>query len=123
MKMWFCLSIARSSPILLKLMEKEKYMSVVVDVVFVAKDAENYKALYSTMQAILPDTAAFDGAQLISCSADPENNTCRVHEVWETLGHQKAYINWRVERGDVDKLMAMLGEPPQFLEREHLVFG
>ena len=95
-------------------------MSVVVDVVFVAKDKENYRALRETMKAILPDTAAFDGAKLISCGGDEENLTVYVHEVWESEDHQKAYINWRVERGDVEKLVAMLGEPPQFNVREHL---
>ena len=98
-------------------------MSVVIDLHLKAKDAENYKKLYETLQAILPDTAKYDGAELISCSADEASLTFIVHEVWETLGHQQAYIGWRQERGDVDALVAMLGEPPNFVQREHVSLG
>ena len=97
-------------------------MTVVIDLHLKAKDRENYDALYKTLQAILPDTAAFEGARLISCSADSETMSFIVHEVWDSLAHQQAYINWRAERGDVDTLVSMLGEAPEFREREHLVF-
>ena len=76
-------------------------MAVVVDLHLKAKDKENYEKLHGTLKAILPDTAAFDGAQLISCSADPESMTFIVHEVWESIEDQKAYIGWRAERGDL----------------------
>ena len=98
-------------------------MAVVVDLHLKAKDKENYEKLHGTLKAILPDTAAFDGAQLISCSADPESMTFIVHEVWESIEDQKAYIGWRAERGDLDALGAMLGEAPKFVVREHLAFG
>ena len=78
--------------------------------------------LYQTLQTILPDTAAREGAQLISCSADAESMTFSVHEVWESLEHQKAYIDWRRERGDLDRLGSLLGAAPEFVRREHLPF-
>jgi len=97
-------------------------MTVVIDLHLQAKDQENYTKLHETLTAILPDTAAYAGAKLISCSADPESMTFIVHEVWETPEHQQAYLNWRVERGDVEVLVAMLGKPPEFVRREHLPF-
>lgn len=98
-------------------------MAIVIDLHLKAKDRENYDALYKTLQAILPDTAAYEGAHLISCSADEEAMSFIVHEVWESLEHQQAYLGWRGERGDLDALGAMLGAAPEFIQREHLAFG
>ena len=97
-------------------------MSVVIAVTFKAKD-ETYDQLHATLTAILPDTAKFEGAELISCSADPADKTFYIHEVWESVESQKAYLQWRQERGDVDKLVALLREAPTFKELEHLTFG
>lgn len=96
-------------------------MSVVVNVTFKAKP-DQYQALYDTLVAILPDTAAREGAELISCAANPEDKSFEIHEVWDTVASQQAYLQWRQERGDVEKLVAMLREPPAFDQREHLVF-
>jgi len=46
-----------------------------------------------------------------------------IHEVWESVAHQQAYLGWRQERGEIDVLVSMLGKPPEFVEREHLKFG
>ena len=96
-------------------------MSVVFAVTFKAK-AESYDQLHATLTAILPDTASFKGAELISCSVDPDEKTFHIHEVWDSVESQQAYLTWRQERGDVDKLVAMLREPPTFEEQQHLVF-
>ena len=96
-------------------------MSVVFEVTFKAK-VDTYDELHATLTAILPDTAKYEGAELISCSADPADKTFYVHEVWDSAESQQAYLNWRQERGDVDKLVAMLREPPTFEQREQLTF-
>ena len=96
-------------------------MSVVFAVTFKAKE-DMYDQLHATLKAILPDTAGYKGAELISCSADPADKTIYVHEVWDSAASQQAYLQWRQERGDVDKLVAMLREAPSFEEREHLTF-
>lgn len=96
-------------------------MSIVVNAVFKAKD-ETYDDLVATMTAILPDTAKFEGAELISCFADPDDKSVTVHEVWTAKANQEAYLGWRTERGDVAKLIAMLREPPVFEERVHVAF-
>lgn len=98
-------------------------MAVVIDLHLKAKDQENYDKLHATLTAILPDTAAFDGAQLISCSANPDDMTFIVHEVWESVEHQQKYLGWRAERGEIDVLVSMLAEDPRFDQREHLAFG
>ena len=96
-------------------------MSVVFAVTFKAKD-DTYDELHATLKAILPDTAAFQGAQLISAAADPADKTFYIHEVWDSAESQKAYLDWRQERGDVDNLVALLREAPTFEKLEHLTF-
>lgn len=96
-------------------------MSVVFAVTFKAKE-DTYDELHATLKAILPDTANFKGAELISCSADPADKTFYVHEVWGSVESQHAYVAWRKERGDIDKLVALLREAPIFEQREHLAF-
>ena len=61
-------------------------------------------------------------ALIISCAADPANNQFRVWEIWEKIEDQKAYMQWRVDRGDIDKLGAMLAAPPKVDVLEHLKF-
>lgn len=97
-------------------------MTVVINLHLKAKNQKNYDALYKSLKAMLPDTASYDGARLISCSADAENMTFIVHQIWESLNHQQTYLGWRQERGDVDTLVSMLGEPPRFIQHEHLVY-
>ena len=96
-------------------------MSVVVQLTVKAKP-ESYQQLYDTWVAILPDTSKANGAMHISCAADPAKNEFRVWEIWEKIEDQKAYMQWRVDRGDIDKLGAMLAEPPKVEELEHLTF-
>ena len=88
-------------------------MSVVVMLTLKAKD-DQYDTLKATMKAILPDTAARDGAELIRAAADPDDKAVKVYEVWDRIESQQAYIGWRKERGDLDKLGALLREAPTF---------
>ena len=88
-------------------------MSVVVLLTVKAKD-DQYETLVATMKAILPDTAARDGAELIRAAADAGDKSVRVYEVWDRIESQQAYLKWRAERGDLDKLGALLREAPNF---------
>ncbi len=96
-------------------------MSVIVQLTVKAQPGK-YQELYGTWVAILPDTAKANGALHISCSADPENHEFRVWEIWETIEDQKAYMSWRMDRGDIDKLGTMLAGPPKVETLEHLTF-
>ena len=96
-------------------------MSVVVELTLKAKE-DQYTKLVETMQAILPDTAKFEGAELISCSSDDETMTVKIWEVWDKIESQQAYFAWRTERGEIDALVSMLREPPQVAEMGHVSF-
>lgn len=87
-------------------------MSVTVMLTLKAKD-DMFDQLEATMKAILPDTAARDGAELISAATDAESKTAIIYELWDKIESQQAYMAWRTERGDIDKLVSMLREPPQ----------
>lgn len=95
-------------------------MSVTVILTLKAKPG-GYEALASTMAAILPDTAARDGAELIRAAGDPATETVVVHEIWDRIESQQAYLAWRKERGDLDTLGALLGAPPRFDVMQTLV--
>ncbi len=94
-------------------------MSVTVILTLKAKD-DMFETLEDTMKAILPDTAARDGAELISAASDAETNTVVVYELWDRIESQQAYLAWRGERGDLDKLGALLAEPPSFQVMTHI---
>jgi quinol monooxygenase YgiN len=80
----------------------------------------SFEELENVLVAILPDTAARDGAILISCSSDAASNTIIIYEIWDNIESQQAYLAWRGERGDLDTLGALLGEPPSFDEMKHV---
>ncbi len=96
-------------------------MSVVVNAVFKVQE-DRFDEFVAFMASILPDTAAYEGAELVSCYADPEDKTLVVHEVWGEKAHQEAYLGWRNERGDVARIVEMLREPPVFEDRVHVTF-
>jgi quinol monooxygenase YgiN len=72
-----------------------------------------YEELASAMQAILPDTAAFAGAELIRAAGDPVARTVTIYEVWDSVESHQAYTAWRGEQGDSARIGAMLGAPPR----------
>lgn len=96
-------------------------MSIVVNAVFKAKP-ETFDDLVAYMASILPDTANYEGAELVSCFADPDDHSLVVHEVWAEKANQQAYLGWRSETGVVAKIVEMLREPPAFEERTHVPF-
>ncbi len=94
-------------------------MSVTVMLTLKAKD-DMFETLEGTMKAILPDTAARDGAELISAASDASSKTVIIYELWDKIESQQAYMAWRTERGDIDKLVSLLREPPQVDVLNHL---
>jgi quinol monooxygenase YgiN len=94
-------------------------MSVMVVLTLKAKD-DQYDMLVQTMKAILPDTAAYAGAELISCAADASDKSVTIWEKWDQIESQQAYMGWRTERGDIEKLGGLLREPPKVEQFEHV---
>lgn len=96
-------------------------MAYVVNLVITAKP-ESFADLTAYMAEILPDTAKYEGAQVITCYTDPDTHTLTVHEIWDSKDHQQAYLKWRVETGVVDKIGTMVAGPPAFNEFAHVPF-
>jgi len=96
-------------------------MSVIIQLTTKAQP-EKYQELYDLWVEILPDTAKAAGAIHISCAADPETHSFRVWEIWEKIEDQKAYMKWRVDRGDIKRMGALMAAPPVVEQLEHLTF-
>ena len=75
---------------------------------------DNRDELMATLEAILPDTRTYQGCQsiLVTCN---EANPCHIFllEKWDSRADHERYVAWRAERGDLDKLGALLAAPPQ----------
>ena len=87
-------------------------MSVVVllHVQFDESKADEYKA---ALQSMLPDTRARKGALKIHMLVDKDQPAdVAIYEEWETRADHEAYIAWRTERGDMEKLGSMLRAAP-----------
>ena len=85
-----------------------------VDVILNLKvSAQNREELLSVFTAILPDTRAYQGCQsvVVTTNEDDVHNIVLL-EKWDSRSDHESYMDWRVERGDIDKLVALLIEPP-----------
>ncbi len=72
------------------------------------------------MLEVLPDTKAFEGAELIEAYVDSDNpDRLIVWEKWAGRQNQEAYLNWRTETGVLAQFMAVLTEEPRFVHLGH----
>ena len=87
-------------------------MSVIVLLEVQAKP-ESLDELKATLEAILPDTRAYDGFEDIQVVAN-QDDPCNLIlvEKWKSRQHQEKYFGWRAETGALDALGAMLSQPP-----------
>lgn len=60
----------------------------------------------------LPDTRQRDGYIEILTLANTEGDGVVLVEKWESRAHYDAYLGWRVERGDIDRIMSLCAAPP-----------
>lgn len=88
-------------------------MSVVVTLTLEARP-DRYDALAEHLAAVLPDTAAAPGAELIRASADPERLVFTVFQIWDRIESREAYIAWRTAHGEIAALDAFVRSPPEF---------
>ena len=82
-------------------------MKNLVIVSFPAKEGM-MEELKETMKAALPDTRSFEGCISVDTYIEDATNTIHLIEDWETLDHQAAYLNWRIETGLLDVLEPLL---------------
>jgi len=69
--------------------------------------------LVSLLAEILPDTRAFDGCGSLTVHRDQdEPGRLVLVERWASRDHHAAYLRWRADRGDIERLGALLAGPP-----------
>ena len=83
---------------------------VLLDLQIKSEEISNMKSI---LDEILPDTRAYDGCHSFDLyfNTDDTGNMVMV-EVWDSRAHHEKYLNWRIETGVMDKVGAMLAEPP-----------
>lgn len=75
--------------------------------------SEQREELINTLASILPDTRAYKGCQSIIATSNEDNPLNIVLlEKWDSRADHESYIAWRTERGDLEKLGALLTAPP-----------
>lgn len=68
--------------------------------------------LKQKFKELLPDTRGFDGCISIYLIRDREDHAkIMVVEMWDTKEQYDKYLQWRVDRGDMDVLGTMLENP------------
>jgi len=83
---------------------------VLLHIQFDESKADEYKA---ALQSMLPETRKHKGALKIHMLVDKDQPAdVVVYEEWETRADHEAYIAWRTERGDMEKLGSMLRAAP-----------
>ena len=55
----------------------------------------------------LSDTKAYEGCQLIKGGYNKDTNEVILYEVWDSKEAHQKYVNWRIEIGDIPKLVEM----------------
>ena len=74
---------------------------------------ENREELLSVLAAILPDTRAYQGCQSVVVTGNEDDiHSIVLLEKWDNRSDHEKYMDWRIERGDIDKLVALLSAPP-----------
>lgn len=69
--------------------------------------------LVSLLREFLVETRQWKGCEGITVNQDEDDaNTIVLLEQWDTRPDYEAYLGWRKERGDLDKLGSHLTGPP-----------
>ncbi|PHS73201.1 MAG: antibiotic biosynthesis monooxygenase [Cycloclasticus sp.] len=85
-----------------------------VDVILnVQVNPENREELLAVFAAILPDARAYQGCQNVTVTTNEDDlHNIVLLEKWDQRSDHESYMAWRTERGDIDKLVALLSAPP-----------
>jgi len=94
-------------------------MSIVVIVTFKAKE-DQYSNLAALLKTMLPQTSERPGAEVIRAAGDPKTTTFMIYEQWDSVESHQGYRNWSSENRDPSSLIAMLREPPQSEQLDHI---
>jgi quinol monooxygenase YgiN len=73
------------------------------------KEAE----LVSAFAEVLPDTRAYDGCESLTAHRNLDRpGQLLLVERWGSRNQHETYLQWRGERGDLDRLGALMAGPP-----------
>ena len=61
----------------------------------------------------LSSTKAYEGWQLIKDGYNKDTNEVILNEVWDSKEAHQKYVNWRVEIGDIQKLVESSTKEPE----------
>ena len=68
----------------------------------------------------LSDTKAYEGCQLIKGGYNKDTNEVILYEVWDSKEAHQKYVNWRVEIGDIPKLVEFSTKEPEIIYHEEV---
>ena len=68
----------------------------------------------------LSDTKAYEGCQLIKGGYNKDTNEVILYEVWDSKEAHQKYVNWRVEIGDIPKLVESSTKEPEIIYHEEV---
>ena len=68
----------------------------------------------------LSDTKAYEGCQLIKGGYNKDTNEVILYEVWDSKEAHQKYVNWRVEIGDIPKLVESSTKEPEIVYNEEV---
>jgi len=89
------------------------HVTVLVEARVKVEKVETFKTVMR--DEILPVTRKYDGCQTLVMTQNQDDAKHFVLvETWTSRGHYDRYLAWRKERGDLDRILPMLSEPPTF---------
>lgn len=85
-------------------------MPVTVTIQLTAKDRQ---ATLDVLSRALPTTRTYQGCRYVNTLVQTNHpNKIILIQGWDSRAEQEAYISWRQETGDLQKLVSTLSEPP-----------
>ena len=82
---------------------------------------DKYEEAVAFMQKHIPDTASFEGCEVLHVAGNPDDSTMMVYAEWDSIGSHKKYVAWREETGLLQEFVSdFLESPPEFLYQSQI---
>ena len=94
-------------------------MSIVVTAKFFPKP-EMVKDMNNWFRENLSNTQSYEGCQLIKGGYNKDTKEIILYEVWDSVEAHQKYVNWRIEIGDIPKLVEMSTKEPDIVYHEEV---
>lgn len=73
-----------------------------------------FNELAAATQAMMPETREFPGCIEAHLLLAPEREEMVIFQIWESSEAQSAYLTWRAERGDFERLGELIHDEQIF---------